>query len=69
MAEPDIQPAPTGAFGEGAPERAAEETPPSSGSRETGQHFSRWRRREPEEAAGEGTAEHVPMIDRPRPAR
>jgi len=69
MADADIEVAPTGPFGEGAPERAAEETPPTTGSRDTEQHFSRWRRREPEGAAEEGTAEHVPMIDRPRPAR
>jgi hypothetical protein len=69
MADADIEAAPTGAFGEGAPEQAAEDTPPSSYSRDTEQHFSRWRQGEPDDAGQEGTAEHAPMIDRPRPER
>jgi hypothetical protein len=69
MAEADIEPAPTGAFGEGAAERPAQEVAETPARRDTSQHFSRWRRREPEDAAREGTAHHVPMIDRPKPAR
>jgi len=69
MTSADIEPAPTGPFGEGAPERPAEETPPTASSRETEQHFSPWRQEEPSEAEGDGTAEHAPMIDRPRPER
>jgi hypothetical protein len=69
MADADIEASPTGAFGEGAPERPAEDTPPTSYSRDTEQHFSRWQQGEPKETAREGTAEHVPMIDRPRPDR
>jgi hypothetical protein len=69
VAESDIEPAPTGAFGEGAPERPVGETAPSTGSRDTEQHFSRWRRGGPRDSGREGTAEHVHMIDRPRQAR
>jgi hypothetical protein len=69
MADADIEPAPTGPFGEGAPERLPEDTPSGSYSRDSAQHFSRWRAREAEDVAREGTAEHVPLIDRPRPAR
>jgi hypothetical protein len=69
MADADIEPAPTGPFGEGASERPAEDVPDASYPRDTEQHFSRWRQGESEEAAREGTAEHPPKIDRPRPAR
>jgi hypothetical protein len=69
MADADIEPSPTGPFGEGASERPAEDAPPTSHSRDTAQHFSRWRQAEPEDTAQEGTAEHVPMIDRPRSQR
>ena len=69
MADADNEAAPTGPFGEGAPERPAEATPPASYARDTEQHFSRWREGEPKDTAREGTAEHVPMIDRPRPGR
>jgi hypothetical protein len=69
MADAEIEASPTGPFGEGAPERPPEGTPPTSSSRDTAQHFSRWRQDEPKDTAQEGTAEHVPMIDRPRSGR
>ena len=58
----DTDAAPTGAFGEGAPERPRDEGPPAAGSRESAQDFSR--QAEAQEATTEGTAEHVPVIDR-----
>jgi hypothetical protein len=67
MADPDIEASPTGRFGEGASEPRAEDTPPSSYSRDTAQDFSRWRQGEPQDTPREGTAEHAPLIDRPRP--
>lgn len=69
MADADTEASPTGPFGEGAPERRPEDTPPTSSSRDTAQYFSRWRQDGPEETAQGGTAEHVPMIDRPQPGR
>jgi hypothetical protein len=79
MAQGDIEPAPTGPFGERGPEtgpfgeggreRVAEDTAQASYPRETTQHFSRWRQGEPQEAVQEGTAQRVPRIDRPRPGR
>jgi hypothetical protein len=69
MEDSDIEASPTGAFGEDAPEQPAGQVPPPSYSRETEQHFSRWRQDEPDDPAREGTAEHAPRIDRPGPAR
>jgi hypothetical protein len=69
MADAEIEAAPTGPFGEGAAERTAADAPPPSYSRDTEQHFFRQRRADTEAAAGEGTAEHAPMIDRPAPER
>jgi hypothetical protein len=69
MADVDTQASPTGPFGEGAPERPPGDTAAGSYSRDTAQHFSRWRRGEPQDTAREGSAEHAPMIDRPRPER
>jgi len=69
MADADTKAAPTGSFGEGAPERPAEDTPPGSYSRDTEQHFSRWPQGAPQDTGQEGTAEHVAMIDRPRSQR
>jgi hypothetical protein len=63
MTDADQAPAPTGAFGEGA----AEETKPALYARETSQDVSRSLQEEPKDKAQEGTAEHAPMIDRPRP--
>ena len=69
MADADIEVSPTGPFGEGGPERPAEDTPSASYSRDTAQHFFRRRQGEPKDTAREGTADHVPMIDRPRAQR
>ena len=69
MADAEIEASPTGPFGEGAPEQAADEAAPTPYARDTAQHFSRWRQGEPSDTAEEGTAEHVPMIDRPSPER
>jgi hypothetical protein len=69
MADAEIEAAPTGPFGEGAAEQAAADAPPASYSRDTEQHFSRQRQGDPEGTADEGTAEHVPMIDRRAPER
>ena len=69
MADAETEAAPTGPFGEGAAEQAAAGSPPASYSRDTEQHFSRQRQGDAESTAGEGTAEHAPMIDRPAPER
>jgi hypothetical protein len=66
MTDADQEPAPTGAFGEGAGEQPAEETQPVSYARDTTQDVSRSLQGEPKDRAQEGTAEHAPMIDRPR---
>jgi hypothetical protein len=66
MTDADQAPAPTGAFGEGAGEQPAEETKAASYARETSQDVSRSLQEEPKDKAQEGTAEHAPMIDRPR---
>jgi hypothetical protein len=62
MTENEIEPAPTGAFREGAPDRPAAERPPASYSRDTAQDVSRSRGSDDE---SEGTAERAPIIDRP----
>ena len=69
MADAEIEPSPTGPLGEGAAEQSAADAAPASYSRDTEQHFSRRRPAGAEAAADEGTAEHVPMIDRPAPER
>ena len=56
---------PTGYFGEGAPDQA-DSGMPLSYRGDTEQHFSRWAPGSAEGGADEGTAEHAPLIERPR---
>ncbi|HSK26087.1 MAG TPA: hypothetical protein VK894_04175 [Jiangellales bacterium] len=62
------EPDPTGAFGEGAPEGLSDQALPSLEDRRTEQSFSRWPLEEYAESGGQDTAEHAPLIDRPRGA-
>jgi hypothetical protein len=69
MADAETEASPTGPFGDGAPERPAEDTPAGSYSRDTEQHFFRSPQGESNDTEQEGSAEHVAMIDRPRSRR
>jgi hypothetical protein len=67
MTDIDGRAHPTGVFGEGAPDQPDGDAAPTYRA-DSEQHFSRWAPGGAEGAADEGTAEHAPLIDRPRPA-